>query len=192
MTNCTQNYNIVYTFTVENKRLKISIENIENEDVQIIDANTTDIVNYIETFATNVVAKVTVLCANQATHEYFLLNDRTTTEDKNAENRAIGDIEVIYEEDEENAKQSAINVFRSNSYSHLIQFDINKKSKLYDVENWKIGTLVKIKNKKGKIIDTYISAITINKDNPMYTVKTGNIRINFLDKIKQEKIKKEV
>ena len=160
--------------------------------MQIIDASTTDIVNYIETFATNVVAKVTVLCANQATHEYFLLNDRTTTEDKNAENRAIGDIEVIYEEDEENAKQSAINVFRSNSYSHLIQFDINKKSKLYDVENWKIGTLVKIKNKKGKIIDTYISAITINKDNPMYTVKTGNIRINFLDKIKQEKIKKEV
>ena len=190
--NCTQNYNIVYTFTIENKRLKISIENIEDENIEIIDTNTTDIVNYIETFATNVVAKVTVLCANQKTHEYFLLNDRITTEDKNEENRAVGDIEVIYEEEEENAKQAAMNIFKSNSYSHLIQFDINKNSKLYDVENWKIGTLVKIKNKKGEIIDTYISAITKNKDNPMYTIKTGNIRINFLDKIKQEKIKKEV
>lgn len=190
--NCTQNYNIVYTFTIENKRLKISIENIENEDVKIIDANTTDIANYIETFATNVIAKVTVLCANQKTYDYFLLNDRTTTEDKDAENRAVGDIKTIYEEEEENAKQSAINVFRSNSYSHLIQFDVNKNSELYDVCNWKIGTPIKIKNKKGKIIDTYISAITKNKDNPMYTIKTGNIRINFLDKIRQEKMKKEV
>ena len=177
---------------VENKRLKIRIENIENNEVEIIDANTTDITNYIETFATNVVAKVTVLCSNQTTHDYFLLNDRTTTEDKNAENRAVGDIETIFEEEEENVRQSALNVFRSNSYSHLIQFDVNKNSKLYDVGNWKMGTLVKIKNKKGEIIDTYISAITKNKDNPMYTIKTGNIRINYLDKVKQEKVKKEV
>lgn len=192
MTNCTQRYNILYTFTIKNKRLKISIENIENQEVEIIDSNTTDIVNYIETFSTNVIAKVTVLCANQAIHDYFLLDDKSTTDNKNAENRAIGEIETIYEEEEENARQSALDVFKSNSYSHLIQFDINKNSKLYDVENWKIGTLVKIKNKKGEIIDTYISAITKNKDNPMYTIKTGNIRINFLDKIKQEKIKKEV
>lgn len=191
MTNCTQKYSIVYTFTIVNKRLKISIQNIENKQAEIIDSNTTDIVKYIETFSKNVIAKVTVLCANQTIHEYFLLNDKTTTDNKNAENRAMGEIETIYEEEEENVKQSVLDVFKSNSYSHLIQFGINKNSKLYEVENWRIGTLVKIKNKKGEIIDTYISAITINKDNPMYTIKTGNIRINFLDKLKQKEIKKE-
>ena len=93
---------------------------------------------------------------------------------------------MIYETETANARQSALNVFRSNSYSHLIQFDVNKNSTLYDIENWQIGTLVKIKNKTGDI-DTYISAITINKDNPIYTIKTGNIRISFLDKLKQKK-----
>lgn len=187
ITNCTQKYNIVYDFVIENGRLKITIKNIEKEEVIIIDSNTTDITNYKETFATNVVAKVTVLCANKQKYDYFLLNDKTTTEDKNAENRAVGDIETIYEEEEENVRQSALNVFKSNSYSHLIQFDINKNSTLYEVKTWKIGALVKIKNKQGNIIDTYISAITINKDNPMYSIKTGNIRINFLDKLKKEK-----
>lgn len=187
ITNCTQNYNIVYDFAIKNKRLKITIKNIEKEKSIIIDSRTTDIINYKETFATNVIAKVTVLCANRQEYNYFLLNNKTITEDKNAENRAIGDIKTIYEEEEENARQSALNVFKGNSYSHLIQFDINKNSKLYDVQDWKIGTLVKIKNKKGEIIDTYISAITKNKDNPMYTIKTGNIRINFLDKLKKEK-----
>lgn len=185
--NCTQNYNIVYTFEIVNKRLKITIENIENKEIEIVDANVSDILNYKEKFQTNVISKVTVVCENGTKHDYFLLNDRTTTEDKNAQNRAVGDIKVIYEADVEDAKQGALNIFRSNSYSHLIQFDINKNSTLYDVKNWRIGTLLKIKNKSGNIIDTYISAITIKKDNPIYSIKTGNIRINFLDKIKQEK-----
>ena len=186
--NCTQNYSIVYTFTIKDKRLKIAIENIENKSVELIDTNVSEILNYAETFKANVIAKVTVLCPEQTEYSYFLLNNRTTTTDKNAEDRAIGDTQTIYEQNPENARQSALNVFKSNSYSHLIQFDINKNSKLYNVVNWQIGTLVKIKNKTNEIIDTYISAITINKNNPIYTIKTGNIRINFLDKIKQEKM----
>ncbi len=184
--NCTQNYNIVYAFTIENKRIKITIANIENEDVELIDTNVSDIVNYTEIFQTNVIAKVTVLCEDKTTQDFFLLNDRTTTTDKNAENRAVGDITVIYEIETANARQSALNVFKSNSYSHLIQFDVNKNSTLYDVKSWRIGTLVKIKNKTGDIIDTYVSAITINKDDPIYTIKMGNIRISFLDKLKQK------
>lgn len=187
--NCTQNYGIVYDFEVLNGRLKIKIKNIESIGEEIIDTNVSDILNYVETFQTKVISKVTVLCKDNTEHSYFLLNDRTTTENINAENRAVGDMEVIYEEETEDAKEAALTIFRNNSYSHLIQFDINKNSTLYDVKNWRIGTLLKIKNKTGEIIDTYISAITIKKDNPIYSIKTGNIRINFLDKIKQEKIK---
>lgn len=186
--NCTQNYGIVYDFEIVNKRLKITIRNIEEEETQLIDTKVSDISSYKEIFKTNVVAKVTVVCP-QNTYEYFLLNDRTVSSDINAENRAVGDIEVIYEEEPENAQEAALNIFRSNSYSHLIEFNINKNSKLYDVSKFKIGSLVRIKNKTGDVIDTYISAITINKDNPIYSFKTGNIRINFLDKLKQREVK---
>ncbi len=185
--NCTQNYNIIYTFTIKNGRMKIEIENIENKDIEIIDTNVSDITNYTEIFRTNVIAKVTVLCEDKTISDFFLLNDRTTTTNKDAENRAVGDTTVIYETETANARQSALNVFKSNSYSHLIQFNINKNSTLYDIKRWQIGTLVKIKNKTNDIIDTYISAITINKGNPIYTIKTGNIRIAFLDKLKQKK-----
>lgn len=188
ITNCTQKYNIVYSFEIINKRLKITIQNIENNTVQLIDTNTTDILNYNETFKTNIIAKVTVVCPEN-NFNYYLLNDRTISTDINAENRAVGDIDVIREENAENAYQSALNRFKSNSYSHLIEFEINKDSKLYDVQNWQIGSRVKIKNKTGDVIDTYISAITIKKDNPIYTFKTGNIRINFLDKLKQKEEK---
>ena len=191
ITNCTQNYNIVYEFTFTEKRLKITIKNIEQQETILIDANTTDITNYKETFSKNVIAKVTVICNNKQEYNYFLLDDRTVTDNKDAENRAIGDIETIYEEEAENTRQAALNTFKSNSYSHLIQFDINKASELYDIEKWNIGSLVKIKNKEGNVIDTYISAITKKKDNPMYSIKTGNIRITFLDKLKKEKESKK-
>lgn len=184
--NCTQNYNIIYIFKFENSRLKIIIENIENEEVSIVDTNVSDIQNYIEKKQTNVVSKVTVLCENNTKHSYFLLSDRTTTEDINDENRAVGDIQVIYEKEQEDAKQAALNIFRSNSYSHLIQFDINKNTELFEVKKWKIGTLLKIKNRENEVIDTYVSAITIKKDNPIYTIKTGKIRIDFLDRLKQK------
>ena len=58
---------------------------------------------------------------------------------------------------------------------------------LFNMSNWQIGRKIKIKNKDGEIIDSYISAITKEKDSPLLKIKTGNIRINFLDKLKQEK-----
>lgn len=187
--NCTQNYNISYIFKVINGRLKIYIKNLDTVEEELIDTDVSDITDYNETFATNVIAKVTVICADGSEHNYFLLNDRTTTTDMNNENRALGDIEVIYEELAENAKQSAMNKFRSNSYSHLIEFKINSDSTLYNVKDWHIGQKIKLKNKSGDIIDTYISAITKTKGSQMWNIKTGKIRINLLDKLKQEKLR---
>lgn len=204
MTNCTQKYNIIYNFYIINGRLKLQIVNKQQEE-NIIDSNVSDIKNYDEVYNTNVVAKVTVLCSDKTEYNYYLLTDRTTTEDIDAENRAVGDIEVLYLEcaidivnEEEiidpvktkkEADQLALDTFRNNSYKHLIEFDINSKSKLYDVQSWECGRKIKIKNKKGEIIDSYISAITKEKDNPIWRIKTGNIRITLLDKLKQEKLK---
>ena len=184
MTNCTQNYNIVYNFEVVNGRLKMTIEKQEQE-AQLIDANVTDVANYTEVFETNVIAKVVVKTSNNV-FNYFLLNDRTTTTDINDENRAIGLIKTVYTEKDEDAEQTALNEFKSNSYEHLVQFDINIKTKLFDISKWKIGTPIKIKTKNNIIIDSYISSISKQKSSKFYAIKTGNIRIDFIDKIKKE------
>lgn len=65
MTNCTQNYNIVYDFDVyvdnnDNHKLKVTIENREPSK-EIIDVNAQPISNYNEVFETDVTAKVTCL-----------------------------------------------------------------------------------------------------------------------------------
>lgn len=187
ITNCAQNYNIKYDFAVIEGRLKLTIYNADDEEVDLIDCNVSDITNYLETYETNVVAKVTVLTESKAEYNYYLLNDRTTTTDKNNQNRAVGDIQVTYESEAENVQETAMNIFKGNSYSHLIQFDININSKLYEVKSWYAGKKIKIKNKDGKIIDSYISAITKKKDGNIWQIKTGNIRITLLDKLKKER-----
>ena len=65
LTNCTQNYNIVYDFDVSldslgNPKLKVIIENKEPTK-EIIDVNAQPISNYNEVFETDVTAKVTCL-----------------------------------------------------------------------------------------------------------------------------------
>lgn len=185
--NCTQKYNIVYSFRIIGNRLKMTIQNIGSAEEKLIDCNVQDIIEYKEIFKTNVTAKVRVICKDQSEHEYFLLNNRTVTEEKNDENRAMGEIETIYEELQENAKEAAMNIFRSNSYSHLIQFKVYKSSTLYNVDDWQIGQKIKIKNRTNDIIDSYISATTEEGGSQFLQIKTGNIRITLLDKLKQEK-----
>lgn len=188
ITNCNQNYNIAYDFKFANGRLKMIISK-QKQETQLIDANTGDITNYTEVFKTNVTAKVTVKTATSI-FNYFLLNNRTISTDINNENRAIGLIKTVYTEKNEDAEQTALNEFTSNSYEHLIQFDINSNSKLYDVKNWKIGTPVKMQTKNNVILDSYISAISKKKNSKFYSIKTGNIRITLLDKLKKEKNKR--
>lgn len=191
MTNCTQNYNIAYDFQVINKRLKMTIYKSE-ETEDLIDTNVSDISDYYEKFKTNVVSKVTVLTADGVETNYYLLTDRTTTQNKDDENRAIGDIVVVYEENQENVQETALNQFKSNSYSHLIEFNININSTLFDVKNWHIGKPIKTKSKSNNVINTYISAITKKMNAKIWKIKAGNIRITLLDKLKQEKNKEGI
>ena len=184
ITNCSQNYNIVYKFRIEQGRLKMTILKQE-EEIKLVDTTVTDIANYTEVFETNVVAKV-IVKTNANIFNYFLLSDRTITTDINNQNRAIGSIKTVYTEKDEDAKQTAQNEFKSNSYEHLVQFDINKDTKIFDIKNWKVGTPIKIRTKNNIVVESYISAISMKKGSKFYSIKTGNIRINFIDKIKKE------
>ena len=179
MTNCTQNYDIVYDFSIVNKKLVITIEN-KSYKKELIDVKAQAISNYVEVFETDVVSKVIVLTSTQA-YTLYLKADRTTTTNMNDKDRADGKVETVYTEKYEDAQQKALDTMKSNSYNHNITFNIYDKF-------MKVGTPIAIKTKESLIFDTYISAIKITQDKFIeYTC--GNIRIKFIDKINQERRK---
>ena len=85
----------------------------------------------------------------------------------------------FYTEKMEDARQTALDVFKQNSYSHNVTFKMLDKY-------IKIGTPIAIKTKENVILDTYISAIKITK-NKFIEYTCGNIRIKFIDKLLKER-----
>ena len=179
MTNCTQSYDIVYSFSIVNKKFVITIE-VKEAEKELIDVNAQAISNYVEVFETDVVSKVVVL-TDTNTYMLFLLNDRTTTTDKNNTNRADGKTETVYTANYEDAPQKALDTMKANAYNHNITFDY------YD-RYIPVGTPIAIKTKESLIFDTYISAVKITQ-NKFYEYTCGNIRINFIDKLLKERRK---
>lgn len=179
MTNCTQNYDIVYSFSIVNKKLLITIEN-KSYKKELIDVKAQAISNYVEVFETDVVSKVIVLTSTD-TYTLYLKADRTTTTNMNDTDRADGKVETVYTENYEDAPQKALDTMKSNSYNHNITFNMYNKF-------MKVGTPIAIKTKESLIFDTYISAIKITPAKFIeYTC--GNIRIKFIDKLNQERRK---
>lgn len=178
MTNCTQNYNIVYSFSISNGNLVITIE-VQEIEKELIDVNAQSISNYSEVFETDVVAKVIVLTKEEGKYNLYLLNDRTTTTDMNNENRADGTVETVYTEKMEDANQKALDIMKGNSYNHKITFNLAN-------EYIKIGTPIAIKTRKSVILDTYISAVKFTQAK-FFEYTCGNIRTNFIDKLKKER-----
>lgn len=179
LTNCTQKYDIVYSFSIVNKKLIMTIETKELNK-ELIDVNAQPISNYTEIFETDIVSKVVVI-TDTNTYTLYLLNDRTTTTNKNDTNRAEGRVETVYTASYEDAQQTALDVMKANSYNHNITFSYNDR--LIGV-----GTPITIKTKESLIYNTYISAIKITQSKFIeYTC--GNIRINFIDKLLKERSK---
>ena len=177
MSNCTQLYNIKFTFYIENKKLVIEIEN-KSLDKELIDVNAQPISSYTEVFDTDIVSKVEV-STNTHTYYLYLLNDRTTTTDAANENRAEGRTERVFTANYEDAEQKALDQITANRYNHNITFK-------YFNRYIEIGTPIAIKTKESLIYDTYISAIKITQEKFVeYTC--GNIRIKFIDKLLKER-----
>lgn len=189
ITNCSQNYNIVYKWILlPNYNLKLQIYKEAQSNI-LIDTTTTDISSYTEVYETDVVAKVTVKTENNI-YNWYLKTDRTITDNANDPERATGKIEVTYTENDEDAYQTALDVFKGNSYKHYVSFRIRRSSKLFNVDSLAIGTPLSIRTDNNVILDTYVSAI---KDNggEFIDITCGNMRINFIDKLKQERKKEQ-
>lgn len=188
ITNCSQNYNIVLDFSYQNNRIKLTIYKQEAE-AQLVDTTIPDICEYKEKFETDVIAKV-VVKTDTDVQVWYLLNNRTTTQNKNDKNRATGKVETLYTSKSEDAKQTAIDAFKANTYNHYISFKINRNSKLFDVSKFKIGTPLNVRTNNNIILDTYISEIVDNGDN-FINITCGNMRIDFIDKILKERNKQK-
>lgn len=186
MTNCTQNYDIVYNFSIVNKKLQMTIE-CKSMRKELIDVNAQPISNYQEVFETDVVSKVVVLydkvndVEQKGQYTLYLLNDRTTTTDKNNVNRAKGKTVTVYTEKYEDVQETALNQIKQNSYNHNITFDYYDRYLL-------IGSPITIKTKESLIYDTYISAVVIT-ERKFIKYTCGNIRVNFIDKLLKERKK---
>lgn len=187
VTNCSQKYNIVLDFKYEDNKIKLSIYCAENDEEILIDTTVEDVTNYSETFNTSVISKVTVKKPDGTFYSRFLKTDRTETEDMNDENRARGDVELLTTENADDARQVAIDAFKSNSYEHAVVFEIYKKSKLFEIDKLKIGAKVLIKT-KDNLLESYISAIKKNESN-FIEFTSGNMRIGFIPKLLQERRK---
>ena len=177
MTNCTKRYNIIYNFSIENKKLVLTIENKETKK-ELIDTSAQAISNYTEVFETSIISKVTVLTKAEGEYNLYLLNDRTTTTDMNNENRAAGKVETVYTEKMEDAPQKALDTMKANRYNHNITFKMKKYLKL--------GTPIAIKTANSVILDTYISALKITQSE-LIEYTCGNIRVKFIDKLLKER-----
>jgi hypothetical protein len=183
LTNCNQLYNVTYTFGIVNKKITMTIK-IEEPSKQLIDTNAQNISNYTEVFETDVMAKVSVLYDKVEGQEQsgryilYLKTDRTTTENGDDPDRAKGNITTTYTENYEDARQTALDVMKGNEYNHNITFNYDK----YIAE----GTPIAIKTKESLIFNTYISSVKITPKK-FYEYICGNIRINFIDKLKKEK-----
>lgn len=183
--NCRQYKDIYTEFSIINKRLKIDI-GYKLEETMLIDATLPEVTNYNKIYEVDPVTKVEAyIRADSSTYCLYLTADRATTTDKDNPNRIFGRIETISCDTLENAKEEALNTIKANTYKHLVEFSIAKTSKLIDVSKLYLGRRIKIKT-EDSIYDSYISAITITDEN-FISFKTGNLRIDFTDKQRQQK-----
>lgn len=186
--NAIQKYSLNFDFVLTKNSIELQITT-RTEDKMLIDTTVSDISNYSEIFSLEYTAKVEVyINSTKAKYYRYLLNDRTTTTNQNDPNRVFGKTEKITVEEEEDAEQASLDVFKSNSYEHNITFEILKSSKLYDVTKINLGTPILIKTQNNIVQDTYISKIVDTNHNYL-TLSCGNMRVDYIDKFLQERRK---
>lgn len=183
--NIKERYDINLDYEFNDDKLNITIYKDETDTLEV-DATVEDIITYQEVYSVDAIAKVTVLSKETGnTFNYYLLTDRTTTEDKNDPNRAKGKIEVVTCEEDVDARQAALDAFKANSYQHNIELTITKDSKVFNEKDFIVGRELRIKTKENGIYETFISGIKKKNDSNIYIVTCGNMRITLLDKLNE-------
>lgn len=185
--NVKEHYGIFLDFEFGKDELRINVHKRVQESMQI-DTTLTDVNSSSETYEIKALSKLNVVWHNLLTNEeikrtFFLHTDRSVSEVD--ENRVNGYVSALYlaKETEEEMLEDVSNEFRSNSYSHLIEADIFKNSKLYPADQLYVGHEVKIKSAAG-IKESIISGVSFSSDANTISIKFGNLKVTLTDKIK--------
>ncbi len=163
-----------------------------------IDTKISDIINYVEIYDVSVLAKLKVVwkipdvveeglttIGDTTILNYYLLNDRTITTNKDNPNRAKGNADVIYIETETfaEAQQEAYNKFASNSYNHSVEADFYNNSKVYPQCDLYVGHPCEIKTKRG-VQNSIITYSGINSNSDLIHIKFGNLKVTLIEKLR--------
>jgi len=185
LVNSRKNKNIYTNFKFENGRLRIDIEN-KQENKEMIDTTLPEVTEYNKIYEEEITAKVQVYVReNDSEYNLYLKTDRTTTTNKDDPNRVSGKIEVISVDKQDKAAEEANNIMKNNNYKHLVEFKISETSELMDVKKLYIGRPIIVKTEEDTY-NSYISAIKITDENYIY-FKSGSLRNMLLDKLKASK-----
>lgn len=197
--NAKQYYGIYVDFDFAGNQLTIKVYK-KADPVIPIDIEVTDISDYTETYSVSVLARLLVswkvpdkednngntVVGALTKRRFFLLADRSITEDINNTDRAAGVSKSIYieAETEEEMLQQVYNEFAANRYSHKISFSLNRNSKLYPANRFYVGRECTIKTKSG-IRTSMITKSEIKSTSGMVALTFGSLKVTLIDKLRK-------
>ena len=196
--NAKMNYGIYLAFAFSNGRLAITVRK-KNEAALPVDIETSDIASYKETYDVNALAKLTVKwvipeevsgdeilrLGSFSIRKFYLLTNRTISENQSASNRADGTVSsiVIETDDEQEMLQQVQDEFKQNSYKHQVTFDLRKETLLYNIADLYVGRNVTMKTKTG-VQSTMITARSESSDSAYISLTFGNLKITLIEKLR--------
>lgn len=192
--NAKQYYGICLDFSFSGNRLDIVIRKCSLDQLPI-DTSISDITGYDETYEVAVMAKLIVrwkvpdtetVEGPIATRTFYLLSDRSITEDKTDSRRAKGVIKSLYIETQEEAEmlQQVHNEFASNSYNHKISFSIQKGSRCYPEMDFSLGRKCAIKTCAG-VKASMVTGIAKKSASSLLQITMGNLKVTLIDKLRR-------
>lgn len=197
--NAKQYYGIFLEFDVVDKQLRILVHKREEKTVQL-DTGVSDIAEYKETYSVSVLARLLVkwkipdtedeqgnpVIGAETNRKFFLLTNRTITENINHEERADGISKSVYieAETEEEMLQRVYDEFSSNEYSHKVSLKLNRSSRLYPEQEFFVGRKCTLKTKSG-IRTSFISKKEVSSQEIMASLTFGNLKVTLIEKLRR-------
>ena len=189
--NIKQHHSIYTDFRIYMDRLLIKVEKKVSTEL-MVDIEVSDVSDYVENYDISVLAKLNVKWkkAEESTEEvrksFYLLSDRTVSENVNDPNRVEGSVKSIQivTEKEADMRQQVFNEFASNRYNHKITFNIVRNSKLYPEQEFYIGRDCTVKTKSG-VRKSMITKIEISSSSALLKITLGNMKVTLTDKLRR-------
>ncbi len=197
--NAKQYYGIFVDFIFSEGSLIFNVYR-KKEPIIPIDIEVSDISSYKETYSVSVLARLLVkwklpdaedengniVIGKESKRQFYLLSDRTITEEKENSERASGISKSVYieAESEEEMLQEVYNEFSSNRYNHKITFALNRSSRLYPSERFYVGRECMIRTKTG-VKTSLITKSEIKDSSIMTNLTFGTLKVSLIEKLRR-------